>query len=127
LSLERQLEEFKDYKIYSLDDGIVDQVLIHEGEFKQGNGNTAFTLVVGRWFTANLDQTTIGCFKEGDTVDVLLEAFPGQIFLGRVEKIKPIVTYNQGGPEADRPIRPSAPVHPNGRPPSKRKSPWMEK
>lgn len=106
MSLERQLEEFKDYKIYSLGDAIVDQVLIHEGEFKQGNGNAAFTLVSGRWFTANLDQTTIGRFKEGDAVDVRLEAFPGTIFPGHVEKIKPIVTYNQGGPEADRPIRP---------------------
>jgi HlyD family secretion protein len=106
LTLDRQLQEIKDYKIYAIDDGIVDHVLIHEGEYKDGNGTPAFSLAVGRWFEAHLDQTAIGRFHEGTPVDVRLEAFPGRIFSGRVEKIKPIVTYNQGGPEANRPIRP---------------------
>lgn len=106
LNLERLMEEFKDYKIFAVNDGIVDQVLIHEGEYKQGSGTPAFTLAVGNWFTAYLDQTTIGRFNEGTPVYVRLEAFPGRIFSGRVEKIKPIVTYDQGGPEASRPIRP---------------------
>ena len=106
LSLQRQLQELQDYKIYAIGDGIVDQVMIHEGEYKAGAGTPAFTLAVGRWFGAYLDQMAIGRFEEGTRVEVRLEAFPGRIFQGRVEKIIPIVTYSQGGPEASHPIRP---------------------
>ncbi len=106
LKLRRLQRELKDYKIYALDDGVIDQVLIHEGELKQGNGTPAFTLSVGRWFNAYLDQTAIGRFDEGTPVNVRLEAFPGRVFRGHVAKIKPIVNYSQGGPEAIHPIRP---------------------
>jgi HlyD family secretion protein len=106
LTLDRELQEIKDYKIYAIDDGVVDHLLVHDGEYNHGNGAPAFSLAVGRWFQAHIDQTAIGRFQEGTPVDVRLEAYPGRVFSGRVEKIKPIVTYNQGGPEANRPIRP---------------------
>lgn len=106
LTLEREMEELKDYKISAVADGIVDQVLIHEGEYRSGAGTPAFTLAVGSWFGAYLDQTAVGRFEEGTPVDVRLEAFPGRAFSGKVEKIIPIVTYREGGPEAVRPVRP---------------------
>ena len=106
LTLAREMRELKDYKVYANGDGIVEQVMIHEGEYKPGAGTPAFVLAVGRWFGAYLDQTAIGRFEEGTPVNVRLEAFPGRTFPGRVEKIIPIVTYSQGGPEAKQPIRP---------------------
>ena len=96
----------QDFKIYAPADGMVAQVLAHEGEYNQNAGSSAFVLAVGKWFGGNFDQTTIGRFAEGTPVNVRLEAFPGRVFEGRVRKIKPMVTYNPGGPEAARPIRP---------------------
>jgi multidrug efflux pump subunit AcrA (membrane-fusion protein) len=101
--LSQELEEFK---IYAVADGMVAQVLIHEGEYNRNPGTSAFVLAVGKWFGVNFDQTNIGRFKEGETVEVRLEAFPGKVFKGHVQTIKPMVTYNPGGPEAARPIRP---------------------
>ncbi|MCE9548036.1 MAG: biotin/lipoyl-binding protein [Planctomycetia bacterium] len=106
LALQRYTEEMKDFKIYAAADGMVAQVLIHEGEYNQNPGTSAFVLAVGKWFSGNFDQTTMGRFAEGATVNVRLEAFPGKVFTGRVRKVKPMVTYNPGGPEAARPIRP---------------------
>jgi multidrug efflux pump subunit AcrA (membrane-fusion protein) len=99
-------QQLQDFKIYSPADGMIAQVLAHEGEYNQNAGSSAFVLAVGKWFGGNFDQTTIGRFAEGTPVNVRLEAFPGRVFEGRVRKIKPMVTYNPGGPEAARPIRP---------------------
>ncbi|MCE9553293.1 MAG: biotin/lipoyl-binding protein [Planctomycetes bacterium] len=98
--------ELEDFKIRAIADGMVAQVLIHEGEYNRNIGTSAFVLAVGQWFGGNFDQTTMGRFPEGAPVHVRLEAFPGRVFEGRVRKVKPMVTYNSGGPEAARPIRP---------------------
>jgi len=98
--------ELADFKIHALADGMVAQVLIHEGEYNRNPGTSAFVLAVGKWFGGTFDQTTLGRFAEGAPVSIRLEAFPGRVFEGRVRKVKPMVTYNPGGPEAARPVRP---------------------
>lgn len=100
------LRELEDFKICAIADGMVAQVLIHEGEYNRNIGTSAFVLAVGQWFGGNFDQTTMGRFAERAPVNIRLEAFPGKVFEGRVRKVKPMVTYNPGGPEAARPIRP---------------------
>lgn len=99
-------QQLEGFKIYAETDGLVAQVLVHEGEYNRNPGTSAFVLAVGKWFGGNFDQTTIARFGEGAAVNIRLEAFPGKLFEGRVRKVKPMVTYNPGGPEAARPVRP---------------------
>jgi HlyD family secretion protein len=106
LTLRLRMEELKGYKIAAIADGVVQRVLVHEGEYNQTPGNPAVVLAVGKWFGGNFDQVSAGRFPVGAAVTVHLEAFPGRDFPGRVAAIKPFVTYGSGGPEASRPIRP---------------------
>ena len=98
--------ELKDYKIYATDDGIVEKVLIRQGEYNQDSGRPAFILATGLWFEAHLDQMAISSVKKGNLASVHLEAYPGVKFSGEITRVYPIVTYNQGGPESERPLRP---------------------
>lgn len=106
LALAHRLHEIADYKIYAPADGIIERCLIHAGEYNQDPGKPAFLIASGTWFNAYLDQTAIGQFEVGVEAEVYLEAFPGQTIAGRITKIHPVVSYNLGGPETNRPIRP---------------------
>ncbi|MEM6822118.1 MAG: HlyD family efflux transporter periplasmic adaptor subunit [Verrucomicrobiota bacterium] len=105
-ALEHRLLEFKDYKIYAPCDGIIERVLIQPAEYNQDTGKPAFVIASDLWFEAHLDQTALNHVAEGDTSIVHLEALPHHDLRGKVTKIIPVVTFNQGGPEANRPIRP---------------------
>jgi hypothetical protein len=58
------------------------------------------------WFEANLDQQAVANVREGMEATVNLEAYAGRTFRARVERVVPIVTFNAGGPETTRPVRP---------------------
>ncbi len=105
-NLQHRTEELKSYKIYAPASGIIERVLIREGEYNQDSGRPAFVIASGLWFEAHLDQTAINKVKVGDEANVFLEALTGKTIKGKVEHIKPIVNYNAGGPEINRPIRP---------------------
>jgi multidrug efflux pump subunit AcrA (membrane-fusion protein) len=98
--------QLKDYISYAPADGIVERVLVHEGEYNQDPGRPAVILASGTWFQAHLDQTAIGQIKVGNQVEIRLSAFQDRTVFGTVERIKPLVTYSLGGPETNRPIRP---------------------
>jgi len=101
-----RLAQLADYISYAPADGIVERVLVHEGEYNQDPGRPAMMLASGIWFEANLDQTALGQIEVGNRVEVRLSAYQDRIFGGTVERIKPLVNFSLGGPETNRPIRP---------------------
>ncbi|WP_169977133.1 efflux RND transporter periplasmic adaptor subunit [Tautonia rosea] len=106
LALQHRELELEDYTVRSPADGVVERLLVHEGEYNQDPGKPAMLLASGVWFEARMDQTSIGRFSPGTPAAVHLESYPGQPIPGTVTKILPVVTYDLGGPEATRPIRP---------------------
>lgn len=105
-ALKAKGHELDNHKVFASADGIVERILIHEGEYNQDSGRPAIILASGLWFEAHLDQVSIGQVSKGDVSKIYLEAFPGRVFEGHVSQINPIVSYNAGGPEINRPIRP---------------------
>ncbi len=99
-------EELKAYRVYAPCDGVIDRVLTAEGEYNQDTGKPAFLISHGLWFNAHLDQRVIGKVREGQNVQVYLEAYPGTPFHGTITRVVPLVSFNLGGPETNRPIRP---------------------
>ena len=106
MAWKHRLAQLEDYISYAPADGIVERVLVHEGEYNQDPGRPALMIASGLWFEANLDQTSLGQIEVGNQVDVRLSAFQDRVFAGTVERIKPLVSFSLGGPETNRPIRP---------------------
>jgi HlyD family secretion protein len=104
--LQQQQEAMKNYQVTAPASGTIDRVLIREGEYNQGAGNPGFIIASGLWFEANLDQRAVAEVHEGMEATVSLEAYAGRPFRATVERVIPIVTFNAGGPETTRPIRP---------------------
>jgi multidrug efflux pump subunit AcrA (membrane-fusion protein) len=106
LNWQEKLEELNDYKIFAPADGIIDRVLVHEGEYNQSAGGPAFVLAAGLWFEGYFDQSAVDDLMKDATAEVHLAARPDMTFTGHVGNVNPIVTYGTGGPETSRPIRP---------------------
>jgi multidrug efflux pump subunit AcrA (membrane-fusion protein) len=104
--LKQRKEALKYYDVTAPADGIVDRVLVRNGEYNQSPGNTGFIVASGLWFEANVDQRAIGNIHEGMDATVNFEAYPGRSLPAKVERIVPIVTFNAGGPETTTPVRP---------------------
>jgi multidrug efflux pump subunit AcrA (membrane-fusion protein) len=98
--------EMDDYRVHAPCDGIVERCLVHAGEYNQDPGKPAFLVNRGLWFEARMDQTTAGRVLVCDPANVYLDAFPNQPLNGRVTRVAPLVSYDLGGPEATRPVRP---------------------
>jgi multidrug resistance efflux pump len=106
-NLLRQKEEaLRYFKVTAPADGIVDRVLVRDGEFNQNTGNTGFIIASGMWFEADLDQRSVADLQEGMEATVNLESYAGRSFSAKVERIIPIVTFSAGGPETKTPVRP---------------------
>jgi HlyD family secretion protein len=105
LLLQKQ-EALKYFKVTAPADGIIDRVLVRDGEFNQDTGNTGFIIASGMWFEANLDQRSVADLQEGMDATVNLEAYTERSFSAKVERIIPIVTFNAGGPVTKTPVRP---------------------
>lgn len=106
MAWKHRVSQLTDYVSYAPADGIVERVLVHEGEYNQDPGRPAMILASGIWFEANLDQTALGEIKKGNQVEIRLSAFQDRVLAGTVERIKPLVNFSLGGPETNRPIRP---------------------
>ncbi|MBV9274728.1 MAG: efflux RND transporter periplasmic adaptor subunit [Verrucomicrobia bacterium] len=104
--LQAQEEQLKYYRVIAPVDGVVDRVLIRNGEFNQTAGNTGFILTSEPWFEANLDQRALGDIQQGMEASVNFESFPGRSFNAVVDRVIPIVTFDAGGPETKTPVRP---------------------
>jgi multidrug resistance efflux pump len=106
LTLAHRIKELEDYVSLAPADGIVERVLVHDGEYNQDPGRPAVLLACGLWFECYLDQTALGRVKTGDRVEVRLSAYQDRIFRGSIERVRPLVNFALGGPETNRPIRP---------------------
>lgn len=106
LALKHRLHELKEYKVYAIADGRIERCLVHEGEYNQDPGKPGYLIAAGRWFEANFDQGAFRRVHEGDRAEIRLEAYPDRILDGHVSWVNPFVTYELGGPESTRPIRP---------------------
>jgi HlyD family secretion protein len=104
--VEQRAEELKYYQILAPADGIIDRVLVRDGEFNQNAGNTGFIIASGMWFEAEMDQRAVSSVQEGMEATVNLESYAGRTFNATVERIIPIVTFSAGGPETKTPVRP---------------------
>jgi multidrug resistance efflux pump len=97
-------DQLKGYKAFSPASGVVDRVLIREGEYNQDAGKPGFVITSGIWFEAHVDQSSFESLKMGDQGTVFLEAYPGRSFPAKVDRIIPEVTFTEGGPAAARQI-----------------------
>jgi HlyD family secretion protein len=104
--LQQRREELKGYRVTSPADGIVQRVLVRPGEYNQQAGTPGFIVCSGLWFEAHLDQVSLPNIREGCEATVFLESYPGQPFAAKVDRIIPVVTFDAGGPETTRPVRP---------------------
>jgi multidrug resistance efflux pump len=104
--LRQKQEALKYFKVTAPADGVIDRVLLRDGEFNQNTGNTGFIVASGMWFEANLDQRSVADLHEGMEGTVNLESYVGRSFSAKVERVIPIVTFNAGGPETKTPVRP---------------------
>ncbi len=104
-ALAQRERDLQDFKVYAPVDGIVQQVLVHAGEYNQDAGRPVIVIAAGSWFEASVDQGAVNQVKPGDPVEVNLTALGSQPFHGRVSSVVPLVSYNAGGPEATRPTR----------------------
>ena len=98
--------ELKDFKVFAPVDGVIDRVLIQEGEYNQDSGKPGFLISSGLWFEAYFDQAEFAHVKKDQTAILSLESFPGRDFQATVTMVKPVVSFNSGGPEIARPLRP---------------------
>lgn len=98
--------EMTDYEVHSPGTGVIERVLINPGEYNQDSGKPGFVIASGRWFEAYFDQADFADVKSGLEAHVYLEAFPGHPYPARVSVVVPVVSFNQGGPETTRPLRP---------------------
>ena len=105
-SVAHRRAELANHKIYANESGIIESVLYSVGEFNQDSGKPGFMIAAGLWFEAHLDQRVVNRVRLGQKARVYLEAYPGRPFWGKITRIVPIVTFNTGGPEINRPIRP---------------------
>jgi HlyD family secretion protein len=104
--LQQRAEELKYYQVVAPADGIIDRVLVRDGEFNQNAGNTGFIIASGMWFEAEMDQRAVANVQEGMEATVNLESYAGRTFNAIVERVIPIVTFSAGGPETKTPVRP---------------------
>lgn len=105
-ALAHRKDELDDFRVYAPTSGIIDRVLIQEGEYNQDSGKPGFLISSGLWFEAYFDQAEFSQVKEGQSASLVLESFPGREFRARLEMVKPMVSFNSGGPEISRPLRP---------------------
>ncbi|MCA9198230.1 MAG: efflux RND transporter periplasmic adaptor subunit [Planctomycetales bacterium] len=105
-ALAHRQAELAHYQVRSPCDGVVERVLIADGEYNQDAGKPAFLIARGMWFECHLDQRVINRIETGQSAKVYLEAMPGQPLTGKITKVIPLVSFNLGGPETNRPLRP---------------------
>lgn len=99
-------EELKRYTIYTPTAGVIDRVLVQVGEYNQDSGKPGFLIASGLWFDAYFDQADYAFVRKGLGCSISLESYPGRRWPAEIDMVKPIVSFNNGGPEISRPLRP---------------------
>ncbi|MEM7454501.1 MAG: efflux RND transporter periplasmic adaptor subunit [Planctomycetota bacterium] len=106
MAWKHRLSQLEDFISYAPASGIVERILVHEGEYNQDPGRPAIIIASGLWFEASMDQTAMGQIEVGNKVELRLSAFQDRTFSGTVHRIKSLVNFATGGPETNRPVRP---------------------
>lgn len=105
-ALAHREEELKVYQVHAPATGVIDRVLIQSGEYNQDSGKPGFLISSGLWFDAYFDQSDFAYVQKGQAAVVSLESYPGKEMKARIAIVKPVVSFNNGGPEISRPLRP---------------------
>lgn len=84
-----QLQESYTF-IVSPADGVVSKKTVQLGQLVQA-GQSLFALVSAKdkWVVANFKETQLGKMKPGQTVEIQVDALPGDTFNGKIESISP--------------------------------------
>jgi len=76
-------------KILAPRDGVVGEVKVRPGQQLGPGAQVASLVSAEMWVIANFKETQIANMKEGDPVDIVIDAFPGNIIKGRVARVAP--------------------------------------
>ncbi|MDQ8189566.1 HlyD family secretion protein [Roseibacillus persicicus] len=98
--------EMDDYVTIAPVDGIIERVLMRPGEYNQDAGKPGFVIASGLWFEGYFDQSDFAWVKQKLTGKAFLESYPGRELPVSVSRIVPVISFNEGGPEINRPLRP---------------------
>jgi len=81
----------KDTAVISSYNGTIALKIIEPGQFLQANQTIANLLDKdqGKWVIANFKETQISTLHRGEKVEIETDAFPGQIYHGRIVSISP--------------------------------------
>ncbi|MCH8506791.1 MAG: HlyD family secretion protein [Ectothiorhodospiraceae bacterium] len=80
--------EVDDRTVRSPIDGVVARTFIHQGEYVQAGQNLMLVHVPGAvWVEANLKETQLAPVREGQPVEIRVDAYRGERLSGRVERI----------------------------------------
>jgi len=88
IELERQQVILDDRKILAPLSGIVDQTFVHEGEYLMPGQRIALIHdPLDVWIKANIKETEIRHLKLGQPVEITVDAYPKETFMGEVLRI----------------------------------------
>jgi membrane fusion protein (multidrug efflux system) len=76
-------------KILAPRDGVVGEVKVRPGQQLGPGAQVASLVSAEKWVIANYKETQIANMKEGDSVEVVIDAFPGTVIKGRVARVAP--------------------------------------
>ncbi len=80
--------DVEDRSVRSPIDGVVARTFIHQGEYVQAGQNLLMVHAPGKvWVEANVKETQLAPVREGQTVEIRVDAYRGERLLGRVERI----------------------------------------
>ncbi|SNB66468.1 membrane fusion protein, multidrug efflux system [Arboricoccus pini] len=75
-------------KIYAPADGWITQRSVEEGDVVQANQALTSFVFGTPWVTANFKETQLAGMQPGDPVDIVVDAYGGAVFKGRVDSIQ---------------------------------------
>ena len=105
-AVKHRTAELEEHTVISPVSGVVERVLMREGEYNQDSGKPGFVIAAGLWFEGYFDQSDFTWVEKTLGGVVHLASHPGTPLAVEVERIVPVVSFNEGGPEINRPLRP---------------------
>jgi len=77
-------------------DGEIVERLVSPGQLLQAQATQAFTIsdMSSVWVLANIYQTDLAYVKEGNEVETTSDAYPGEVFRGKISYLSPAVDVN---------------------------------
>lgn len=91
--LERQRIDLNDRRIGAPQQGTIDKIFVDRGEYVQPGRRLLLMHNPNKvWVSANIKETEIRHLQIGQPVEVIVDAYPSEIFVGEIEKIGHAVT-----------------------------------